>query len=220
VVKIAPSILSADFSKFPEQVKAAVNGGADYIHVDVMDGHFVPNITFGPIIVQGVRKLTDLTVDVHLMIENPDDYLALFAEAGADILTVHYETCSHLWRTIDRIHELGIKAGITLNPATPVELLNPVLAKIEMVLVMTVEPGFGGQKFIDETLKKIEYLNIYKQRNNLNFDIEVDGGIGPATAPKVVKAGANILVAGNSIFGSDNISQAIKDIKNAASVGI
>ena len=216
MVKIAPSILSADFSKFPEQVMAAVNGGADYIHVDVMDGHFVPNLTFGPIIVQGVRKLVDIPIDVHLMIENPDDYLELFVKAGADILTVHYETCKHLWRTLDTIHNLGIKAGVTLNPSTPIELLNPVLGKVDMVLVMTVEPGFGGQKFIQETLKKIEYLKYFQRENNINFDIEVDGGIDSLTTPKVVKAGANVLVAGNSIFGGDNILNAIKNIKNAA----
>ena len=216
MVKIAPSILSIDFSKFPEQVKAASQGGADYIHVDVMDGHFVPNITFGPIIVSAVRKLTDLTVDVHLMIENPDDYLELFVKAGADILTVHYETCKHLWRTLDTIHDLGIKAGVTLNPSTPVELLNPVLGKVEMVLVMTVEPGFGGQKFITESIKKIEYLAKYRLENNLKFDIEVDGGIGPNTTPKVVKAGANVLVAGNFIFGSNDIEKAIQNIRTAA----
>ena len=216
MVKIAPSILSVDFSKFPEQVTKASQNGADYIHVDIMDGHFVPNMTFGPVIVKGLRKLTSLPLDVHLMIDNPDDFLGPFAGAGADILTVHYETCPHLWRTIDTIHDLGIKAGVTLNPSTPVELLAPVLEKVEMVLVMTVEPGFGGQKFIPQMLDKVRYLKAYQKKNGLDFDIEVDGGIDPTTTPLVVEAGANVLVAGNSVFGNGDIIGSIKKIRNAA----
>lgn len=216
MVKIAPSILSVDFARFPEQVRTAAKNGADYIHVDVMDGHFVPNITFGPIIVKAVRKLTDLTVDVHLMISNPDDYLEAFAEAGSDILTVHYETCPHLWRTLENIDLLGVRPGVTINPATPVELLVPVLPKVSMVLIMTVEPGFGGQKFIPETLSKIEFLARYRAENRLDFDIEVDGGIDTTTTPLVVKAGANVLVAGNSIFSTKDIPAAIADIRSAA----
>lgn len=215
MVKIAPSILSVDFSKLSEQVTTASENGADYIHVDIMDGHFVPNLTFGPIIVKGVRKLTKLPLDVHLMIDNPDDFLESFVSAGADILTVHYETCKHLWRTIDRIHELGIKVGVTLNPSTPIELLDPVLEKVEMVLVMTVEPGFGGQKFIPQMLDKIKFLKEFQHKYNIDFEIEVDGGIDPFTAPLVVEAGANVLVAGNSVFGNSDIVGSIKKIRNA-----
>jgi len=216
VIKIAPSILSADFSKLPEQVMQAANGGADWIHLDIMDGHFVPNITFGPIVVEGVRKLTELPLDVHLMIENADDYLSAFKEAGANILTVHYEACFHLWRTIDTIHELGIQAGVTLNPATNVTLLDPVLSQVEMVLVMTVEPGFGAQRFIPETLEKVSYLQRVKQTKGFDFHIEVDGGIDAKTAPLVAKAGANVLVAGNAIFRAADAAKAIHDIRKAA----
>ncbi|NOY61450.1 MAG: ribulose-phosphate 3-epimerase [Calditrichaeota bacterium] len=216
MVKIAPSVLSADFSNLTEQVGLAEKGGADYIHLDIMDGHFVPNITFGPIVVKSIRKITDLTLDVHLMIENADHYLKAFREAGADILTVHYEACTHLWRTIDTIHELGAKAGVTLNPATAINLLDPVLEKIEMVLVMTVEPGFGGQKFTPEMIEKVTYLSHVKNEKGLDFDIEVDGGIDVETAPQVVQAGANVLVAGSSIFGKKDIGSAIKDLRKAA----
>ncbi len=216
MIKIAPSILSADFSRLPEQVLRAANAGADWIHLDVMDGHFVPNITFGPIVVEGVRKLTKLPLDVHLMIENADDYLSAFKEAGADILTVHYEACPHLWRTIDNIHELGIRAGVTLNPATPVSLLDPVLGHVEMVLVMTVEPGFGAQRFIREMVEKISYLQMMKKTKGLDFDIEVDGGIDAKTAPLVAKAGADVLVAGNAIFRAADIEKAIHGIRKAA----
>jgi len=216
VVKIAPSILSADFSKLPDQILSAVDGGADWIHLDVMDGHFVPNITFGPIVVAGVRKLTELTLDVHLMIENADDYLKAFADAGADILTVHYEACPHLWRTIDEIHALGIKAGVTLNPATPIELLDPILSQVELVLIMSVEPGFGGQKFIPASLEKAKYLFNYRKINNLDFDIEIDGGMDPYTGPLAARAGVDVLVAGSSIFNSENIPQAIRELRTAA----
>ncbi len=216
MIKIAPSILSADFSRLPEQVLQAANSGADWIHLDVMDGHFVPNITFGPIVVEGVRKLTTLPLDVHLMIENADDYLSAFKKAGADILTVHYEACPHLWRTIDNIHELGIRAGVTLNPANPVTLLDPVLSIVEMILVMTVEPGFGAQRFIPETLEKVSYLQKMKQSKGLDFHIEVDGGIDAKTAPLVAKAGADVLVAGNAIFRAADMAKAIIDIRKAA----
>ncbi|NIA29783.1 MAG: ribulose-phosphate 3-epimerase, partial [Actinobacteria bacterium] len=163
-----------------------------------------------------IRKITDLTLDVHLMIENADHYLKAFREAGADILTVHYEACTHLWRTIDTIHELGAKAGVTLNPATAINLLDPVLEKIEMVLVMTVEPGFGGQKFTPEMIEKVTYLSHVKKEKGLDFDIEVDGGIDVETAPQVVQAGANVLVAGSSIFGKKDIGSAIKALRKAA----
>ena len=216
MVKIAPSILSADFSKLAEQISAAEKAGADWIHLDIMDGHFVPNITFGPLIIAGVRNITKLTLDAHLMIENADDYVESFQKAGVDQITVHVEACPHLWATIDKIHQLGLKAGVTLNPATPVSLVETVLHKVELVLVMTVEPGFGGQKFIPETLQKIESLYAFKQRHGLHYHIQVDGGIDEKTAPLVVKAGADVLVAGSSVFGAPDIASAVVKIKKAA----
>lgn len=213
---MAPSLLSADFSRLADQVQEAVDGGADWIHLDIMDGHFVPNITFGPLVVRGIRKMTDLTLDVHLMIENADDYLKAFVDAGANRITVHYEACPHLWRTIDTIHDLGVKAGVTLNPATPISLLDPVLDRVELVLVMSVEPGFGGQKFIHFATEKISYLHTYKKTHRLEFEIEVDGGIDTITAPLVAKAGATVLVAGSSVFNSGNVKRAISDIRAAA----
>jgi len=216
MVKIAPSVLSADFSKLAQDIQTVEKAGADWIHLDVMDGHFVPNITFGPLIVSGVRKITDLTLDAHLMIENADDYLESFKNAGVDQITVHVEACPHLWATIDKIHQLGLKAGVTLNPATPVSFIETVLHKVELVLVMTVEPGFGGQKFIPETLQKIEALDEYKRRHGLNYHIQVDGGIDEVTAPLVVKAGADVLVAGSSIFGAPDSAAALSKIKKAA----
>ena len=216
MVKIAPSVLSVDFSKLSEQVKMAVDGGADWIHLDVMDGHFVPNITFGPFIIEGIRKLTDLPLDVHLMIENADRYLADFKNAGADYITVHCEACPHLWSTIDTIHELGVNAGVTLNPATPIQLLDPVLERVDLVLVMSVEPGFGGQKFIKQSVEKISYLSDVKQAKGYNYEIEVDGGIDPNTAKLVSKAGATVLVAGSSVFKSANIPAAIDNLRQSA----
>ncbi len=220
MVKMAPSILSADFSKLKEQIETVQAAGADWIHLDIMDGHYVPNITFGPLVVAGVRKITDLTLDAHLMIENADDYLQAFQEAGVDQITVHVEACPHLWATIDKIHQLGLKAGVTLNPATPVTLLEPVLHKVELVLVMTVEPGFGGQKFIPETLVKIKALREFKRRHDLAFHIQVDGGIDETTAPLVVKAGADVLVSGSSIFGQPDIKQAFAKIKKSADAAL
>jgi len=215
MVKIAPSILNADFSQLSDQVTKIVEAGADWIHLDIMDGHFVPNITFGPFIVEGIRKLTDRPLDVHLMIENADFYIDDFKNAGADNITVHYEACPHLWRTIDKIHSLGIRAGVTLNPATPVTLLEPVLPNVDMVLVMTVEPGYGGQEFIPAMTQKIEYLHQYKLNHGLSFDIEVDGGIDTSTAPIVVKAGANVLVVGTFIFKNIDIRKALITIRSS-----
>ncbi len=215
MVKIAPSILNADFSQLSAQVGQVIEAGADWIHLDIMDGHFVPNITFGPFMVEGIRKLTDRPLDVHLMIENADFYIDDFKNAGADNITVHYEACTHLWRTIEKIHSLGIKAGVTLNPATPVTLLEPVLPLIDMALVMTVEPGYGGQKFIPAMTQKIEYLHQYKLTHGLVFDIEVDGGIDTSTAPVVVKAGATVLVVGTFIFRNENIKKALNTIRSS-----
>ena len=217
MVKIAPSILSADFSKLPEQIDAINNSRADWIHLDIMDGNFVPNITFGPLVVKGVRKLSSLPLDVHLMIANPDDYIDDFFKAGADIITVHYETCTHLWRTLEYIKSLNIKAGVTLNPATPVNLLDPVLDLVDMVLIMSVEPGFGGQKFIPEMMEKAAYLHNKKIEKKLNFDIEIDGGIDPETAPLVVEKGVNILVAGSFVFKNNQIEQNIKSLRDSIS---
>jgi len=216
MVKLAPSILSADFSRLSEQIKLVEKAGADWIHLDVMDGAFVPNITFGPLIISGVRKITDLVLDAHLMIENADFYLQDFKDAGVDQITVHVEACPHLWATIDKIHQLGLKAGVTLNPATPVSLIEPVLNKVELVLVMTVEPGFGGQSFIPEMLDKISALYEYKSTHHLSYHIQVDGGIDEKTAPLVVRAGADVLVSGSSIFGTNDVWTAAQNIKKVA----
>ena len=200
MIKIAPSILSADFSKLGEEIKDVEKGGADYIHVDVMDGHFVPNITIGPLIVEAIRPITSLPLDVHLMIENPDNYIPTFAQAGADIITVHVEACPHLHRTIQLIKSHGIKAGIVLNPHTPVSVIEHVLEDIDMVLLMTVNPGFGGQKFIHSVLPKIKQVADMVKERNLEVEIEVDGGVNAETARLCVEAGANVLVAGSAVY--------------------
>jgi ribulose-phosphate 3-epimerase len=215
-IMIAPSILSADFSELGNEIRAVVEGGADLIHIDVMDGHFVPNITFGPVMVSTLKRITKLPLDVHLMISEPDKYIKEFADAGADIITVHQETCNHLHRTIQLIKDCAAKAGVSLNPATGVDTLKVVATDLDLILLMSVNPGFGGQKFIESTLKKIEGLAKLKIDKNYAFEIEVDGGINPETAKQVVKAGAEVLVAGNAIFKQVNIGQACKDIKNAA----
>ncbi|MBN1561455.1 ribulose-phosphate 3-epimerase [candidate division KSB1 bacterium] len=216
MVKMAPSVLSADFSQLAEQIKIVERAGADWIHLDIMDGHYVPNITFGPLVIAGIRKITHLTLDAHLMIENADAYLAAFQEAGVNQLTVHVEACPHLWTTIDKIHDLHLRAGITLNPATPISLIEPILHRVELVLVMTVEPGFGGQRFIDAMVDKIAALHKFKQEHKLSYEIQVDGGIDETTAPSVVRAGATVLVAGSSIFGVADIAAAFHRIKTAA----
>lgn len=189
MIKIAPSILSADFSKLGEEIKDVEKGGADYIHVDVMDGHFVPNITIGPLIVEAIRPITSLPLDVHLMIENPDNYIPTFAQAGADIITVHVEACPHLHRTIQLIKSHGIKAGVVLNPHTPVSVIEHVLEDIDMVLLMTVNPGFGGQKFIHSVLPKIKQVADMVKERNLEVEIEVDGGVNAETARLCVEGG-------------------------------
>ena len=215
-VKISPSVLSADFSCLSEEIKALDEGGADYIHFDVMDGHFVPNITFGPPVIKSVRKYTDLVFDVHLMIEKPERYIEDFAKAGADIITVHQEACLHLDRTLSHIKDLGLKAGVTLNPSTPPEVLDYVLHKADMVLVMSVNPGFGGQKFIPQALRKALWIKNRSNELGLNIDIEIDGGIGPHNAGAAVQAGCNVLVAGTSIFGRRPLKKAIKELRKAA----
>lgn len=215
-VKIAPSILSADFARLGHQVSEAEAAGADYIHVDVMDGHFVPNITVGPLVVKAVRSVTALPLDVHLMIEKPDRYLEGFCAAGADILTVHVETCPHLHRTVQQIKELGCWAGVTLNPSTPVVALEEILAYVDLVLVMTVNPGYGGQSFIEGTLSKIERVRAMLDRLGSTAELEVDGGIDPRTTPSVVRAGADVLVAGSAVFSStEGIAGAVARLRAA-----
>jgi ribulose-phosphate 3-epimerase len=220
-VLIAPSILSADFTRLGEQIAEAEKGGADWIHIDVMDGHFVPNITVGPLIVQAARRATKLPLDVHLMITNPDRYLADFIDAGANRLTVHQETCLHLHRTVQRIRELGAQPGVSLNPATPVETLIEILPFIDLVLVMTVNPGFGGQRFIRECLPKITRLVRMLESAGLpNVRIEVDGGIDANTAPAVVSFGANVLVAGSAVFAKGSIVENIQAIRRSLAIEV
>jgi ribulose-phosphate 3-epimerase len=228
MIRIAPSILSADFGRLGEQVAAAEAGGADCIHCDVMDGHFVPNLTFGPLVVEAVRRVTSLPLDVHLMIEQPERYIPAFVQAGATSLSVHGETCPHLHRTIQQIHELGARASVALNPATPLNTLDEILIELDMVLVMTVNPGFGGQAFIEASLDKVRRLRarasaLEGRRKRLQpLDIEVDGGINVQTVGRVVAAGANVLVAGSAIFGSSEyaippqIRARIGDLRQAA----
>jgi len=222
-MKIAASILSADFCCLGEQVAAAQEGGADYIHCDVMDGHFVPNITIGPLVVRAVQRVTDLPLDVHLMIERPERYISQFAEAGADNITVHQETCPHLHRTIQQIREAGVGASVTINPATPISVLTEILPYVDMVLLMTVNPGFGGQSFIETTLSKIRELRRTIEERNLQVDIQVDGGVNPSTIQRIAHAGANVFVAGSAIFAPDGrpagraeIARAIRQLRGAA----
>ncbi|ENQ3106650.1 ribulose-5-phosphate 3-epimerase [Bacillus sp. 491mf] len=213
MIKIAPSILSADFSRLGEEIKDVEKGGADYIHVDVMDGHFVPNITIGPLIVEAIRPITSLPLDVHLMIENPDQYIEAFAKAGADIITVHVEACAHLHRTIQLIKSHGIKAGVVLNPHTPVSMIEHVLEEIDMVLLMTVNPGFGGQKFIHSVLPKVKQVADMVRERNLQVEIEIDGGVNAETAKLCVEAGANVLVAGSAVYNEKDRGAAIAAIR-------
>ncbi|WP_164669051.1 ribulose-phosphate 3-epimerase [Virgibacillus doumboii] len=219
MVKIAPSILSADFAKLGDEIKDVEKGGADYIHVDVMDGHFVPNITIGPLIVEAIRPVTDLPLDVHLMIENPEAYIPMFTEAGASIITVHQEACPHLHRTIQLIKSTGAKAGVVINPSTPVEMIREILHEVDLVLIMTVNPGFGGQSFIHHAVQKIEQISAWRKENNLTFEIEVDGGVNADTAKLCTDAGADMLVAGSAVFKHSNRQQAMNDIKQAAKQG-
>ncbi|MCM3739092.1 ribulose-phosphate 3-epimerase [Oceanobacillus luteolus] len=215
MVKIAPSILSADFAKLGEEIKEVEAHGADYIHVDVMDGHFVPNITIGPLIVEAIRPVTSLPLDVHLMVENPDEFIPEFAKTGADILTVHQEACVHLDRTIQLIKDNDVKAGVVINPATPAELLKPILPNVDLVLVMTVNPGFGGQKFIEGAVEKIRQLRTWREEMSLSYEIEVDGGVNVETIKLCTDAGADVLVAGSAIFDKSDRKQAIQDLLHA-----
>jgi ribulose-phosphate 3-epimerase len=215
MVKIAPSILAADFSKLGDEIKAVEQAGADWIHVDVMDGHFVPNITIGPLVVEAVRKVTELPLDVHLMVEDADKYIKDFASAGADILTVHVEACPHLNRTINHIKEQDVRAGVVLNPSTPLSSLEEILHEIDMVLLMSVNPGFGGQKFITSLLDKTLNLRQIMDQYEQEFDLEVDGGVKAENAGELKEAGANVLVAGSAIFNSKDYKKAIQQLRDA-----
>ena len=216
-VEIAPSILAANFASLAEQIRAVEQAGVSMLHVDVMDGHFVPNISIGVPVVESLRKATQLTLDVHLMIENPERYVEAFAEAGADMISVHQEASYHLDRLLGSIRELGREAGVVINPATPVATLSEVLGKVDYVLVMSVNPGFGGQKFMPEALEKIRQLKQMRAGYNYNFRIEVDGGIGPENVAQVVRAGAQILVAGTSVFHTPDPAAAVRSMRHLAS---
>jgi ribulose-phosphate 3-epimerase len=210
---IAPSILSADFGRLAEEVKAIEAAGADYVHVDVMDGRFVPNITIGPLVVAAVKRATKLPLDVHLMIVEPEKYIGDFAKAGATTITVHQETCPHLHRTLQQIRAAGARPSVVLNPSTPLMAIEEVLGDVDQVLLMSVNPGFGGQAFIPETVDKVRRLRAMLDARGLDVDIEVDGGINPDTAKRVVEAGANVLVAGNAIFTAKDYAAAIRALR-------
>jgi ribulose-phosphate 3-epimerase len=216
MIKLAPSILSADFARLGEQIDEVARAGADYIHIDVMDGHFVPNITIGAPVVASIRPITNLPLDVHLMIEHPERFISEFVQGGADIITVHVETCPHLRKTILLIKELGAMAGVSLNPPTPISAVEEFLPHVDLVLVMSVNPGFGGQSFIPKTLPKIADMRKILNDRGLSAELEVDGGINADNAPSIVKAGADVLVAGNSIFrAKEGIGRALRRLRKA-----
>jgi ribulose-phosphate 3-epimerase len=219
MVEIAPSILSADFRRLGEQIAVVEQAGASYIHVDVMDGHFTPNLTVGPFIVEWVRKATKLPIDTHLMIENPDNFIGAFARAGANMISVHPEATYHLDRTLNHIRQAGCQAGVVLNPATPLAMIEEVVAEVDYVLLMSVNPGFGGQKFIPSSLDKLRRLRNLIRMKSSPARIEIDGGVGPNNVAEVVAAGAEILVAGSAIFGAENPAEALKGLLRAAEFG-
>ena len=220
MIEQAPSILSADFARLGEQVRAACEGGASVIHVDIMDGHFVPNLTLGPPVVKSLRRVTELPLDCHLMIENPDEFIPAFAEAGADWISVHQEACRHLNRTLNLIKSHDCLAGVVINPATPADVLAEVLDIVDYVLVMSVNPGFGGQKFIPATLKKMRQLTETRSQRGLSYRIEVDGGVALDTVADLVRAGAEILVAGNAVFGSGDPTRNAEALLKAATEAV
>lgn len=217
---LAPSILAADFSKLGKELKTCSDSGINWFHCDIMDGHFVPNISYGPAIVETVRKSVpeNTFLDVHLMIENPDNYVEEFADSGADLISVHYETCPHLHRTIQNIKQVGCMAGVVINPATDVNLLTPILPDVDLALIMSVNPGFGGQKFIESSFNKIQKLALIRKEMQLNYLIEVDGGVGLSNIATLVNSGTDVLVAGSSVFKTDNIPARIADIKKSLSL--
>ncbi|MDH4226841.1 MAG: ribulose-phosphate 3-epimerase [Deltaproteobacteria bacterium] len=215
MAKISPSILSADFGDLKKEVAAVEAAGADYLHVDVMDGHFVPNITIGPFVVEALKKITKLPLDVHLMIEDPDKYIPAFAKAGSSILTVHVEASTHLHRTIQLIKELGVKAGVTLNPSTPAESIGEVIGDVDLVLVMSVNPGFSGQGFIEASIPKLQKIRKMLDAVSSRAELEIDGGIKPSNIARVAKAGADVFVAGSAIFGSSDYKKTIAEMRSA-----
>lgn len=218
-IKIAPSILSADFSQLGREIRGVVDGGADVIHVDVMDGHFVPNITIGPLVVEAARRVTDRELDVHLMITDPGAYIDAFADAGADWITVHVEACTHLHRVVAQIKQRSLKAGVVLNPATPLSSLDYILEDVDLVMLMSVNPGFGGQSFIPSTLEKIWQLRQRIDALGLDVGIEIDGGISRKTIRDVAAAGANIFVAGSAVYNSDDYTETISELRDLATKG-
>jgi len=215
-IQIAPSILASNFTELGLEIERIEAGGADCVHVDVMDGHFVPNLTLGPPVVEAIRKVTTLPLDVHLMIEAPERLIDMFARAGSDTIGVHVEACPHLHRTVHQIREAGARASVTLNPGTPAQAVEAVLGDVDQVLVMTVNPGFGGQKFIEGCLDKVSTIRGWLDERELDVDLGVDGGVGPGTAARVAKAGANVLVAGTAVFGSPSYAEAIAALREKA----
>lgn len=212
---LAPSILAADFGRLSENIKDSVKGGASWIHCDIMDGHFVPNISFGPGMVKATKKAApEAFTDVHLMIENPDKFVEKFVEAGADLISVHYETCPHLHRSVQNIKKYGIMAGVVVNPATPLRNIEPILPDVDLVLIMSVNPGFGGQSFIESSYRKLEQLANIREENNLNFLIQVDGGVNLKNIKKVARAGADVLVTGSSVFSAENIAARVEELSD------
>ncbi|HAY77564.1 MAG TPA: ribulose-phosphate 3-epimerase [Gemmatimonadetes bacterium] len=217
MMKIAPSILSADFARLSDEIGGIEEGGAEWVHVDVMDGHFVPNITIGPLIVDAARRSTNLPLDVHLMIENPDHYVEAFVKAGADIVTVHQEACTHLHRTIQKIHELGAKAGVAINPGTSLEAIRDVLPYLDLLLVMSVNPGFGGQSYIEASTAKLGRARAMLEEVGSDAELEVDGGVGVSNVEEIVNAGASVVVAGSAVYGHpDGAAAGVRAIRSAS----
>jgi len=219
MIKIAPSVLSADFTRLGEHLREAEAGGADWMHLDIMDGHFVPNISYGPVLVEAVNRATKLPLDVHLMIEDPDLFVPEFVKAGADYVTVHVEACPHLHRSIQFIKSLGAKAGVSLNPATPASTLDEILPYVDLILIMSVNPGFGGQSFIQTCLPKAERIANMAKAVNPNVLISIDGGVGPKNVGPLVKAGCSVVIAGSAVFGKPDVAKAIRELREAAARG-